>query len=496
MAGAGRSSIVAAAAVHELPGSDSLLPLAEALRLRPGAFWLDSALPGGALGRFSFAGAEPYATVRFRRDLGEVDCVRAARPDLALGRSRLAGDPLAALRRVLPPRPSLDPAPDLPFLGGAVGWLGYELAESLEPRLARAAPDGPGLPELGLLLVDRLIALEHATGRRFACALGFAEGEDAARVRADGNLAAWRAELRALEAEAPRPAPLPAQDPRGRAARPDLARAAAEHAKAALFLLERIEAGDVYQACLTHRIEVPFPGDPWRLYRALRARNPAPFAAWLSLDGLAICSSSPERFLRLAGDGRVESRPIKGTRPRASEPARDRALARALAESEKDRAENLMIVDLVRNDLGRVCATGSVAVPELRAIESYATVHQMVSTVEGRLREGCDLVDLLRAAFPPGSMTGAPKLAAMQLLAHLEPVCRGIYSGALGYFDLRGGADLSVVIRTALVAGGRAFVHSGGGIVADSEPAAEWRESLDKAQVLLEAIEESGGGEA
>ena len=492
MAGAGSPSIVAAAAVHELPGGDSLLPLAEAMRGRAGAWWLDSALPGGRLGRFSFAGAEPYATLRFRRDGGELACVRPVRPDLALGRHRLAGDPLAALRRMLPPAPTHDPAPELPFLGGAVGWLGYELAARIEPRLAFPAQDDLGLPDLGLLLVDRLIALDHGTGRRYACALGFGEDEARARARAAEALASHRAELRALEAEPP-----PAERaPLRRGALPELAGAAAAHAKAVAFLLERIEAGDVYQACLTHRIEVPFTGDPWRLYRALRARNPATFAAWLSLPELAICSSSPERFLRLTGDGRVESRPIKGTRPRAADPVRDRALAAALAASEKDRAENLMIVDLVRHDLGRVCATGSVAVPELRAIESYATVHQMVSSVEGRLRAGCDMVDLLRAAFPPGSMTGAPKLAAMRLLAALEPARRGVYSGALGFFDLRGGADLSVVIRAALVGRGRAFVHAGGGIVADSEPAAEWRESLDKASVLLEAVLEAGGGEA
>jgi para-aminobenzoate synthetase component I len=494
VAGAGNPSIVAAAAIDELPGGDSLLPLAEALHARPGAWWLDSSLAGGRFGRFSFAGAEPYAILRFWRDAGEIECLRAVRPDLPLGRRRLAGDPLAALRRVLPPPPRSDPAPELPLLGGAVGWLGYELAEGQGRRLAPRVPDALGLPDLGLLLVDRLVALEHGSGRRVACALGFGSDEAAARDRAAASLAAWLGELRSLvprsEAHAPRAAR------RRGGAGPDLTRQAAEHAKAVACLLERIEAGDVYQACLTHRIEVPFRGDPWRLYCALRARNPAPFAAWLALPELAICSSSPERFLRLAADGHVESRPIKGTRPRGGDPARDRALARALAGSEKDRAENLMIVDLVRNDLGRVCVTGSVAVPELRAIESYATVHQMVSSVQGRLRGDCDLVDLLRAAFPPGSMTGAPKLAAMRLLAGLEPVRRGVYSGALGYLDLRGGADLSVVIRAALVAGDRAYVHAGGGIVADSEPAAEWRESLDKAQVILEAIEASRGDDA
>jgi anthranilate/para-aminobenzoate synthase component I len=184
----------------------------------------------------------------------------------------------------------------------------------------------------------------------------------------------------------------------------------------------------------------------------------------------------------------VESRPIKGTRPRRADAAADRRERAALASSEKDRAENVMIVDLVRNDLGRVCETGSVHVPELFAIEPYASVFQLVSTVRGRLARGRGALDAVRAAFPPGSMTGAPKLAAMELLARLEPVRRGLYSGALGYLDLRGGADLSVTIRSVILRGGRAFVHTGGGIVADSEPAAEWEEAEDKARALLSAL--------
>jgi anthranilate/para-aminobenzoate synthase component I len=209
----------------------------------------------------------------------------------------------------------------------------------------------------------------------------------------------------------------------------------------------------------------------------------------LELPEVAIASSSPERFLRLSPDRSVESRPIKGTGPRGSEGDEDRANRARLAGSAKDRAENLMIVDLVRNDLGRVCETGSVEVPELMAIEAYASVFQMVSTVRGRLRADRDAIDLLRAAFPPGSMTGAPKIAAMRILDRLEPVRRGIYSGALGYFDVRGGLDLCVVIRAVLVKDGRAYVHAGGGIVADSDPMGEYRETLDKARASVAALE-------
>jgi len=225
----------------------------------------------------------------------------------------------------------------------------------------------------------------------------------------------------------------------------------------------------------------------------LRRLSPAPFAAYLELPEVAVAGSSPERFLKLEADGRVESRPIKGTRPRGPTPETDELLAAELAASAKDRAENLMIVDLVRNDLGRVCRIGSIAVPELMAIESYATVFQMVSTVTGRLRPDCDATDLIRAAFPPGSMTGAPKIAAMRILDAIEPVRRGIYSGAIGYLDARGGADLAVVIRTLLVKDGRAYLHAGGAVVADSDPVAEYIESLDKARALLAAVADASG---
>ena len=221
----------------------------------------------------------------------------------------------------------------------------------------------------------------------------------------------------------------------------------------------------------------------------LRRSNPAPFAACIELPDVAVLSSSPERFLRVDAAGRVQSRPIKGTRPRGRSAREDAELSDALARSTKDRAENLMIADLVRNDLGRVCELGSVVVPSLMAIEPYASVWQMVTTVEGDLATGRDALDALRACFPPGSMTGAPKIAAMRYIERLEPVRRGIYSGALGYFDVRGGIDTSVVIRSIFVRHGRAHLHVGGGVVADSTAEDEYRESFDKATALLDALE-------
>ncbi|MCH2184865.1 aminodeoxychorismate synthase component I, partial [Myxococcota bacterium] len=264
-----------------------------------------------------------------------------------------------------------------------------------------------------------------------------------------------------------------------------------DYADAVKEIVGEIEQGNVYETNLTQKISLPFDGDPFQLYQSLRSNNPAPFSAFFELPEGVIASSSPERFLRLRPDGHVESRPIKGTRRRGRNDQEDEALASELARSEKDRAENVMIVDLVRNDLGRVCELGSVQVEDLMSVERYAGVFQMVSSVGGRLRTECDGIDLLRASFPPGSMTGAPKIAAMQLIDRLEPVRRGVYSGALGYFDVRGGLDLSVVIRTMLVEGGSAHFHVGGAVVMDSTVSGEHAESLDKARPMLFALARS-----
>jgi para-aminobenzoate synthetase component 1 len=253
-------------------------------------------------------------------------------------------------------------------------------------------------------------------------------------------------------------------------------------------VIEYIRAGDIFQANLSHRLEAPLDGTPLELYRRLRTRNPAPFAAFLDFGELAVASSSPERFLRVAPGGQVETRPIKGTRPRGLGPEHDAALALALAESEKDRAENVMIVDLLRNDLSRVCRPGTVRVPQLFALEQYATVHHLVSTVVGELEPEHDAVDLLRAAFPGGSITGAPKVRAMQIIAELEPTQRAVYCGAIGYLSTSGALDTSVVIRTCLVRGRDVYFQVGGGIVADSDPEQEYRETLDKAGGLLAAL--------
>ena len=251
---------------------------------------------------------------------------------------------------------------------------------------------------------------------------------------------------------------------------------------------DHIRAGDCYQINLTQRFEARVQGDSWQAYGRLRRTNPAPYSAYLDLPFAQVLSSSPERFLRLRGD-RVETKPIKGTRPRAGDPARDAALAEDLVASAKDRAENVMIVDLLRNDLGKCCVPGSIRAEPLFAIESFASVHHLVSTVTGRLAPGRHAVDLIRACFPGGSITGAPKHRAMQIIEALEPQRRSIYCGCIGYLGFDGGMDLNIAIRTLLRVDENIYAWAGGGIVADSAVDAEYQESLDKAAALLAILE-------
>jgi aminodeoxychorismate synthase component I len=492
-------------AVREIAGPPRWDDLLDALHRKRGFWLLESALPDPRQGRWSFAGCDPALVLRSSGERLALDSTRALADRWPPASLRWRGDPIAELRAWLPRAPREDGAASgVPFAGGLVGWLGYELAARLE-RLSFPGLDDVGLPELRLALADRVLAREHASGRLVATALGFgADPAAAARAaeRAAERLAARVARRDPDPFEAPDAAPWPRAAEPGPGPEPvrlvdtatGLALGAwfdeAAYAKAVRRIQEAILAGDVYQANLTHRLAAACAADPWQVYTRLRRDNPAPFAAFLAGEGAAVVGSSPERFLRLDPDGALESRPIKGTRPRGATPAEDASLRDALAGSEKDRAENVMIVDLMRNDLGRVCAPGSVEAPELFALEPYASVWQLVSTVRGRLRPGLDAVDAVRAAFPPGSMTGAPKLAAIELLARLEPVRRGVYSGALGWLDARGGAELSVVIRTLLLRPGRAWIHAGGGIVLDSEPAAEWEETLAKARASLDAIAE------
>ena len=513
------SERIALAALDRPACGADWLRLVDGLHAEPGFWWLDSALEDGRLGRFSFAGADPYLWLTARAGQVEIDLRREVRAGLGRGFHRFETDPIDCARSLLPRADSLaystrttartgnprwhevaglSAGLDLPFLGGAVGYFGYELASVIEARLRFVNPNDLEMPDLMLAFVDRVLAYDHAAERLWVLGLGFGDGRSSsgagpretavARSRHVVDDLAARVEWTLSEGPL---VPPPASDrPSARAAALSISSTvdASGYTKAVDTVLQEIACGNVYQANFSQRLTIDAPLDPWSLYLSLRTHNPAPFGAYLTLPEGAILSSSPERFLRVDDSRRVESRPIKGTRARGDDELSDERLARELANSIKDRAENLMIVDLVRNDLGRVCTPGSIAVPELMKIESYAAVFQMVSTVTGELATGRDAFDLVRATFPPGSMTGAPKLASIGLLEELESVRRGVYAGALGYFDVRGGLDLSVVIRTILWKQDRAYLHVGGGIVSDSLPEAEYLESLDKARAPLAAI--------
>jgi para-aminobenzoate synthetase component 1 len=516
------------------------LRLIESLRLEAGFWWLDSAMVDGRLGRLSFAGSDPYLWLQSRGPIVEIDVRREVRRGLALGRHRSGADPIETARRLLPRADSilystssrrisghrewhevagLSDGLDLPFLGGAVGYFGYELAAQIEPKVHFGNRDDLGLSDLSLAFVDQVLAYDHRSQRLWLLGLGFGGSEEGGResIRLDAReqaLARSRSLVDRLEAHVDvvldGPEDGPKVEPRrglsdgrssvrtggtyvrGASSEIESTIDASGYAKAVDSILEEIEKGNLYQANFSQRLSARAPFDPFLLYTHLRRENPAPFGAYLTLpDHATILSSSPERFLEVDLSRRVESRPIKGTRPRGENELEDVRLEEELATSKKDRAENLMIVDLVRNDLGRVCTPGTIEVPELMAVEAYAAVFQMVSTVTGTLAPGKDAFDLIRATFPPGSMTGAPKLASISLLESLESVRRGVYAGALGYLDLRGRLDLSVVIRTFVCKDDVAHLHVGGGVVSDSSPESEYLESLDKARAPLAALEET-----
>ncbi|MFS8038211.1 aminodeoxychorismate synthase component I [Xanthobacter sp. AM11] len=438
--------------------------------------FLDSAAAGDPRARFSYIAADPFQVITSDAAGVRVDGVAvAASPFQALARA------LAAHRLPAAPGP-------VPFRSGAIGYLGYELGRHLE-RLPPPRPADPPLPEMVMGLYDTVVAFDHAAARAFILASGAPErGDGARRARARRRADELKERLEA----APAAAPAPDWTLRG-TFRPERPRAEVEAAIARV--IEYIRAGDIFQANLTQQMRARVPqglGD-LALYARLRALSPSPFAAFLRCGAdISVLSASPERFLSLAPDGRVETRPIKGTRPRGADAAEDAALAAALLASEKDRAENLMIVDLLRNDLSRVSQVGSVKVPALCALETFASVHHLVSVVESRLQPGLGPVDLLEACFPGGSITGAPKIRAMEIIHELETAPRGVYCGSVAWIGFDGAMDSSIVIRTITQAGDTLLTQAGGGIVADSDPVDEYEESLVKLAPMLRALSGEG----
>ena len=446
------------------------MDVAERFRDLPGLVVLESARPGRNA-RWSYVSADPVAVIE--APSAGADPFANARRLLA----RLAADPVTA-----------DDAP--PFLGGLAGFLGYDLGRRFEHLPSIAVADQE-LPVLRLALHDWVIAWDRRDGRAWLG--GRAADErierlderlEAVRARALGFGPAPSSPVAAGGADVDRPV---------FELRSGLDRAAYEAGVEAVRTW--IAEGEIYQANLTRRLETPFRGDPWLLYRRLRTGDPALFAAYVDLGASpftgaarAIASASPEPFLAVTPDGHVETNPIKGTRARGRDREDDRRLARELLASEKDRAENVMIVDVLRNDLGRVCRPGSVRVPRLCRLERTAAVQHLVSTVTGRLDAGRDAFDLLAASFPGGSITGAPKIRAMQLLERLEPVRRGPYTGIAGWLGPDGAMGSSILIRSFVADGERLSLHVGGGITWRSDPSAEWEETVAKARGPLTSI--------
>jgi para-aminobenzoate synthetase component 1 len=436
-------------------------PLEAVARLsrRDNLAFLDSAMRHETLGRWSYLAADPFGRFRVEDGIGYWNG------------AAIEGSPVAALRGALERyrRPAIEGGP--PFQGGAIGSFAYEAGRLFETLPLPARPSHP-LRQLDLGFYDCVLAFDLMERRSFIVAQ---DGAKAARLREQ------------LREDPPSRLPAPAldwHDSRDRAAYE------AEVAR----VIRYIRDGDIFQANLSHRFTATpdHPPDPVATYRALRHANPAPFSA-LIVDGKRfIASTSPERFLRLCGR-QVETRPIKGTIRRGRNPAEDASLSRRLADSEKDRAENVMIVDLLRNDLSRVCEPGSVAVPSLCEVESYASVHHLTSVVTGRLSEGRDMIDLIAATFPGGSITGAPKIRAMEIIAELEGEARGAYCGSIGWLGFDGSADLNIAIRTLAFDGRDMTVGAGGGITLLSAPAAEYDETLAKAERILTAISLSKG---
>lgn len=455
--------------LHDSPPADRI---ARSLRGRPGFFYLDSArTEGNERPAFSFIGFDPFLTWSAKDETVVVESDGK--------REELAQNPLTHLRQMME-RYRCSRAAEIPFCGGAVGYFGYEFG-AREQRVRASGRDVPAIPDAMFGFHDGVIAIEHSSGRTYAIAQPVA-GRSAAEI-----LTKLRDAVREASGDKVGAGDL------GRAITPSGVEPASnltkdDYLRRVTKVKEYIAAGDVYQVNLSQRFEMQTADEPYAIYERLRQFSPAPFGAYLDAGSFQILSSSPELLLRVDDHGHALTRPIKGTRPRGTTPAEDQRLAAELFASEKDHAELLMIVDLERNDLGRVCRYGSIQVEERHRIETHPTVFHLVATVVGQLRENRDVFDCLRSMLPGGSITGAPKIRAMQLIDELEPCRRHVYTGSLGYLGFDGTCDLNIAIRTILCRAGRANYHVGGGIVSDSDPEAEYQETLAKGRAMRAAV--------
>jgi para-aminobenzoate synthetase component I len=438
-----------------------------AIRDLPWAAWLDS----GGMGRYDMLVAQPVATLVTR---GAVTEIRDA-----AGVRLTQDDPFVLVREQL--GPCCTPTADVPFAGGALGYWSYDLARRYH-RIPDIAQDAEHVPDMAIGIYDWVILFDHQEQRARLVSRQSHSGTPQVLARIQERLQAGCAGAHRKEFFSVHGA-----------ITSNFSRQ--EYAKAFDAVQQYLHAGDCYQVNLAQRFAAPASGDAFAAYLELRQLSPAPYAAFLDWPQAQILCASPERFLRVQ-EGCVETRPIKGTRPRNADPAEDARLAEELRHHPKDQAENLMIVDLLRNDLGKSCVPGSVRTPELFQLESFANVHHLVSTVQGRLQDGRDALDVLRDCFPGGSITGAPKQRAMEVIEQLEPHRRGVYCGAIGYVGHDGNMDTNIAIRTLVHSGGNIRCWAGGGLVADSQCEAEYQETMDKAAAMLQMLQRFGGKRA
>ncbi len=463
--------------IEELDSSLPPVTFFELFRREPFCFFLDSSMDPKKLGRYSFMGGNPFLILKSR---GSHITIRQNDAE-----SSEEGNPLDVLGRCLESYRLENIPGAVPFTGGAVGYFSYDMCRFIED-LPSAAIDDLKLPECYFGFYDLVLVWDNLLHKAFVASTGFPELEESLRItRAHERLQEFKKRLGDL----PKNTSIQASGTKlaagkvrfkGNFTRQEYIRAVE---KARQYIIN----GDIFEVNLSQRFEAELSISPYELYLRLRDINPAPFSAYLDFNEVAIVSSSPERFLCCRGD-RVETRPIKGTRPRGQTPEEDRRLAQELLSSSKDRAENMMIVDLERNDLGRVCRFGTVKVTELAILETYPTVFHLTSTVVGQLREEVSKIDLLKATLPGGSITGAPKIRSMEIIDELEPTRRSIYTGNIGYISFDGNLDLNIVIRTYLIKGDRAYFQVGGAVVYDSNPEEEYQETLDKGRALVNAL--------
>jgi anthranilate synthase component I len=464
--------------------ADTAVTAYHKLRQPPFGFLLESLIGGETWARYTFLGTAPRGAWRLESG-GRVSWWT---PAGGWGEARVTAEPLAELDALLRAQRPV-PVPGLPrFIGGAVGYLGYDVIRYVE-RLPDAPPDPLGLPEALLVFTDTVLAIDNVYGRAHAVTtvdVSGASGDAELRRGYDEAVARLDVLVRTLAAA---PGPAPAELPTATVDVPFESSYTRRGFEADVQRIrDYVAAGDAFQVVLSQRLSVPLRREPLDLYRALRALNPSPYLFFLELDGTALVGSSPEVLVRVE-DGTVTVRPIAGTRARAGGDDEDARRAEELLADAKERAEHLMLVDLGRNDVGRVARFGTVRVPAFMRIEKYSHVMHLVSQVEGELRAGLSALDVFRACFPAGTVSGAPKIRAMQIIDELEPVRRGIYAGAVGYFAWGGlNMDTAIAIRTLVASDGMAHVQAGAGIVADSEPAAEYEETLAKARALLRVL--------